>query len=276
MKRIHWKVEHKEKVATKAFDIRQKDDRLSDIACVREAMVMCLQPDLHRELKQLSQVEEWLRPIWVHLTKERAAKAAVQEHGETVGTAEIRENVIDFPKAIYPLVNPACEEEAPYKPSLADFDTGALAKELVARLLKEALTEGSALKTLVQDEIHQALEERLPEVLKPREAKARLEPLPEPKKRPKVCVIGLMSGQQHMLEREYKNEIHFFYLDGDEGGSRIRNQAATMDLTIKTNWVKGVMPSMVGVPNFTHARGMDSIRTLINSRFHIRHLAKHS
>ncbi len=60
------------------------------------------------------------------------------------------------------------------------------------RQLKEALTEGSALKTLVQDEIHAALEERLPEVLKPREVKARPEPLPEPKKRPKVCVIGLM------------------------------------------------------------------------------------
>lgn len=262
MKRIRWTPAQKQEVAERSFEIRQASNIQSDLACVRDAMKEIIPEDKWRDLTRMHEVAAWVNPIWTELNK---GLRVPKPHQTTAPTPA----VTAFPAAIQPVVNPVCEPVAQQPKTMADFATEVIAKELVSRLLKEALMDGSVLRAFVQDEIHSALEQRLPEILKPREWAPEAKAIPEVelKAKPKVCVIGLMGQQRHMLESEYKDQIHFFFLEGNEGGSRIRNQAATMDMTIKTHWVKGTLPQMNGVPNFQHARGMDSIRNLLRGKF---------
>lgn len=174
-----------------------------------------------------------------------------------------------WPQAINPLLNPA-DEITPKKITIEDLTTEMLAQELVSRLLKAVDT--STLRSLIREEVNAVLERRLPGILPPDEyVEPEALPVVSPQKKLiKVCVIGLMSKQEHLLKTEYKGEVDFHFMQGSEGQQRMKNTASMMDLTIRTKWVKGAVGSMNGVSNFVHANGLDSIRNLIHGRFKIK------
>jgi hypothetical protein len=290
MERITWSKKDKIEVAELSFKIRQNpDSAISDIECVRRAMEMLLPLEKHRKLTQMQQVQ-FVKDAWPKLMRNLAlTDTPAGVYDPAMQIKEIDKQIADskiehthapvygttqqWPRAINPVAPPQHEAQIQKKPTLEDLTTEMLAQELVSRLLKAVDT--STLKALIRDEVNAVLDRRLPGILAPDEPveveAAKAEPV-APKH--KVCVLGLMSKQQHIMREEYKGLIDFHFMEGNEGGTRVKKTAELMDLTIKTNWAHRSMPSMKGVSNFVHADGMTSIRNLIAGRFGIKSTAK--
>jgi len=290
MERITWTKQDKFEVAELSFKIRQNpDSAISDIECVRRAMEALLPAEKQRKLIQMQQVD-FVKEAWpkllrgesirpqekvptIDLTKEQATVAEADEprtdlRGKEPESSPVYGTTKQWPRAINPVAPPQHESQHQKKLNLEDLTTEMLAQELVSRLLRAVDT--STLKNLIREEVNTVLERRLPGVLSPDEYVPEKEEVVERITLPKVCIIGLMSKQRHMLEGEYKGKLNLHFLEGSEGGTRIKNTVGMMDLTIGTNWIKGTMPSMKGVPNYVHADGMTSIRTLITGRLGIK------
>lgn len=253
MARITWTPAKKLEIAQRSFEIRQQHSEYSDIECVRQAMHEVVSPEKYRDLRQMAEVD-FIMPVWTNLTKAQKEKEALMEPKPT--------NVKQFPAAIRPIVNPAVEHASVFDAvSIEDMATEVIAQELVKRLLHAV--NPTMIRSLIRDEVESVLEARIPQFLLPRQ-EPEVEEVPAERVQLKhVCVIGLLPKQKEVLETEFRDRINFFFLEGNEG-KKVKRTAETMDLTVKTKWVKGHLPDMHGVPNFVFANGLDSVRLHIN------------
>ncbi len=83
----------------------------------------------------------------------------------------------------------------------------------------------------------------------------------------KVLILGLTSSQEGMLSNEYPG-INFYFLSGMEGIRRIENTHKAVELTLKTNWVKGHL-STGGWRNLIQVNGFDGIRRALKEKFNM-------
>ena len=248
MARIFWTAAEKKEVAEASFAFREDMGFTgTDLECVREAMRSCIRPDRHRNLNTMVEVP-WVYDAWVELKRSTR-------------------QVPNIPAAIQPIVSPKVERESTPQFSLGDVSITDLFMELSKRV--EAIANPAYLRTLIRAEVNATIDRRLPGIVPP-----DLLDQPEvPKKRiviPKVAVIGLMGAQQNMLRDQYRDKVDFYFLEGKEGMTRIKNTAQSMDLTIKSRWCKGLLGSTKELEKFQATTGgLDQIRAIINRTFDV-------
>lgn len=242
-KRIFWKPEQWQLVAKRSYIIK-KDPLFqgSDIEAVRVAQREVLPANLQRPLLSMQEVIK-LRDMWEELRAQ--------------GYAQVQ-------AIIQPLSHP---ESKQVHLAIEDIPTEALMQEFFKRMLD--VLNPDYLKRLVREEANAVIDRRMPGIVPP--DPEPLEPLDEKpiERKFRVCVLGLMGAQQERLKQIYGRTIDFHFLSGSEGGNRIKSTAQVMDLTIRSKWCKGTLPSTSGWPNFTSAGdgGMETIQRLINQRF---------
>lgn len=244
MTRIFWSQAEKKEIAEASFAIRHDHSFVgTDLDCVREAMRTCIRPDRHRNIIAMSEIT-WLSESWKELNK------AVRAHHHP---------------AIKGAVHPHVERDHAPQFSLSDVSISALFQELSKRI--DDIANPAKLRALIRAEVNATIDRRLPGVVPP----DSMDVVEKPKARtvvPKVAVIGLLGQQQHLLKTQYNGHVDFHFLEGNEGMTRIRNTARTMDLTIKSKWCKGILGSTKDFEKF-HAvhGGLDQIRSIINRTF---------
>jgi hypothetical protein len=218
MTRIFWTTEEKQAVAVRAFEIKNYasfDD--SDIEAIRQAMAECLPDEKQRKLHTMSEVL-WAYDYWDELQNPQKlanGRTWVSGNGNTPAK----------PQAIQPVVNPQIEREVIPLISIKDVSVLELWTELGGRI--NQLMSGEHLKKLVQQEVNTVLERRIPGLLPVDELQSPvIQPQAEErKKKIKVCVIGLLNGQQELVKREYKDSVDFLFFDKTPSFSKVQQTA---------------------------------------------------
>lgn len=299
--RVHWTKEEKRDIALLSFKIRQNNSDITDVMCVRQAQEALLAEVRWRPFKKMAEVA-FVSDAWRKLTRGERLEgeesdahdvmdslARARDHAESIYSAvsapeygpaavPVQPEVKQWPAAIKPVVNPAVENAQPKALTVEDASIEQLMLAMMGKFLKR--TDEATLRALVRDEVNKTLERRLPGVLAPdvpfeEPTAVEIETPVERKVLPKVALIGLNDKQKEIFRQNYSNQLDLHFLEGSEGGTRIKNTVSLMDLTIRTPWPKGILPSMKNVPNYVNASGLDSARTLIMSRFGISANSKH-
>lgn len=222
MTRIVWTKADRQVVAERAFEIRMSCTTETDIDCVRRAMSEMLNTEKQRDLRGMSDFP-WMQDHWRELTKNAQSKTA---NGRVWSTPP-------KPQAITPVVNPKIENESIPEPTIKDISTMDLWAELGRRITD--MMDGSHIKQLIRDEVNATLERRLPGLLPPDELQA---PVAQPSQKErqyklKVCVIGLLNGQQELIKKEYRDTVDFLFMEKTPSIHKIQQTAHHYDWVIQ-------------------------------------------
>jgi hypothetical protein len=246
MARIFWTAEEKQAVAVRAFEIRNYasfDD--SDIEAVRQAMAECLGDEKQRKLTTMSEVP-WVRESWNELQQvQKTANGRIWVDGtHNVEVTAVKPK----PQAIIPVVNPKVEIDSipqlSVKDTLKEIPTLDLWAELGNRI--NQLMSGEHLKQLIRDEVNATLERRLPGILPPDEVQTPVVQVQAEQRvhKLKVCIIGLLNGQQELIKQEYRNKIDFLFFDKTPSLSKVKQTAQHYDFVVQmikySDQIKGV------------------------------------
>ena len=236
MKNITWTKAEKTAVAERSFEIRMSLTPETDIECVRRAMNEMLATEKQRNLRGMSDVP-WVQEEWRVLTKNAQSKTANGRVGTS--TTPTPQKV----QAIQPVVNPQIELESTPAPTLKDVPTMELWAELGSRI--NELMSGDHLKKLIRQEVNATLERRLPGILSQDDMDI---PVAQPQQEEravklKICVIGLLNGQQETIKREYSEKVSFLFMENTPSLQKIKHAAQQYDHVIQmikfSNQVKG-------------------------------------
>jgi hypothetical protein len=249
MKKIFWKPAHRLLVAQKSFLIK-RDPMFtgSDLDAVRRAQEF-LPAELHRDLGAFAMVAEWIQPMWDELADQGYSESS---------------------SFIIPTVRPAVaqEREVHRQIQIGEFDTQDLIGELMRRMTEA--TDPIRIRNLVREEVNSVLAQSLPGFVPAVEAAPEAPTHLTGPHLHRVLIIGLQGSQIEIMKTRYKGKLDLHFMSGGEGGSRVKGMVQNMEMTIRTRWCKGILESK-GWPNFTFINGgLDSIRRIINERFHIK------
>jgi len=221
MSYIKWTKADRQVVAERAFEIRMSVTTETDIDCVRRAMSEMLATDKQRDLRGMSDLP-WMQEQWRTLTKNAQSKTA---NGRVWSMPRVQ--------AITPVVNPRIENESIPEPTIKDISTMDLWAELGRRI--SDMMEGQHIKKMIRDEVNATLERRLPGLLPPDEVQLPVEQ-PSQKERQyklKVCVIGLLNGQQELIKKQYKDTVDFLFMEKTPSIHKIQQTAHHYDWVIQ-------------------------------------------
>lgn len=254
MSRIFWTEAEKQAVAVRAFEIRNYasfDE--SDIEAVRQAMYECIADDKQRQLKAMADVP-WVREKWdeLHLQK-----------GNTTNSPRTTEK----PQAIQPVVNPKIEQESIPQPTLKDVSTTDLFTELGNRISQ--LMSGEHLRKLIQQEVNNVLERRIPGLLPSDELHTPVhQPQAEQRvQKLKVAVIGLLNGQQELIRNEYRKTVDFLFFDKTPSISKIKQTAQHYDFVLQMIKYSDQIKGANQIQNFHTLGGLlTQLREFLNRR----------
>jgi hypothetical protein len=218
----------------------------SDLDAIRHAQNEVLPVAMHRNLTGMHVVKRIPEKIWPELKAQGFGAEAGDIRPIEAPTAGLR--------------------------TLADESTGDLFRELARRL--DFLNE-TTLRAIMRDEANRVLEARLPaSILRQGEPQPEqpLQAMGITRQTPRhrVCVIGLLPGQDGILTTRYAGLIDFHWLDETAGVNRVRETVERMDYTIRSRWA-GHVGNMEGQANFASAAegGMAMICRLIEQRFNL-------
>jgi hypothetical protein len=233
MAHITWTKAEKALVAERSFEIRMSVTTETDIDCVRRAMSEMLATEKQRNLRGMSDVL-WVQDQWRILTKNAQSKTANGRVWSSTPTPAPR------PQSIQPVVNPRIELESTPIPALKDVPTMEIFEELGRRI--SSMMNGDHIKQMIRQEVNAVLERRLPGVLAPDEPQE----IPQQEERAiklKICVIGLLDGQQELIKREYSEKVSFLFMERTPSLQKIKHAAQQYDHVIQmlkfSNQIKG-------------------------------------
>lgn len=253
--RIVWTKDQKIEIARRSYEIKSDPSWAdSDLEAVRVAMRELIEPEKHRQLTQMQQVE-FVLPLWKQF----------RHHGMAPRTAQ---------PAIRPVVAPAVEQDVQQKlassMTLDRYTDAQIMGEFFKRMAQ--MMDPTTQRAMMREEINACLDRRLPGMLPPdplsqpslvKEEVVHVEPKEH---LVKVAVIGLQGGQSQILARKYRGKVDFHFLGGNEGIRRIKNTVELMDFTFKTKWSKGNLDGLK-VDRMTNVNGTDSIARLLKDKF---------
>jgi len=152
---------------------------------------------------------------------------------------------------------------------IGEIQTTDLIAELMKRIADAA--DPKRIQKLVRDEVQAVLAASLPGfVAAPVEEQIETPVHLEGPHLKRVLILGLQGGQIEIMKNRYKGKLDLHFLTGSEGSNRIKGMVQNMDFSIRSKWCKGQLDTK-GWPNFTFINGgLDSIRRVINEKFHIK------
>lgn len=242
MKRIEWNPTQRQQLANRAFEHRSRG--MSKLDAIRMAQSEVLPPELHRNIVTFTMVASWVEPIWDTL-----------QHNAVYANSRI--NPVEMPTP-----QPSMD-----RPPITDIPTQDLMIELMRRVSTALDPENIA--KMVRKEVNACFERVLPGQFNPEVLEPEVQPetKTEPRARlPRVLIIGLLPGQQQVIDTKYKGVLQLTHIEGNKSGTMIRNAALQHDLTVKTQWSNSF--KMDNVPNFHNiSGGMSSITRFIDLTF---------
>jgi len=260
--RSHWTLEQKNKVARRSFELRNDPQNVNfpDLHCVRQAQDELIPEAEHRILNSTQKIQ-WVIPYWTQFTSElragvlgRLANGAVWVEPKEATLQLVKKpsklklkvvpptTEVGHPPAIQPVFNPEVEKAAQPEPKLSEFPLADLWAELGRRI--EDATSATRLQSLIRDEVNAVLDRRLPGILAP-----DVDPIDdlvqtEPQERKlKICVIGLLNGQQDLIKQEYKSRVDFLLFEKTPSLHKVQQTANHYDFVVQmtkySNHIKG-------------------------------------
>lgn len=239
MARIFWSKEEKTMVAERAFEIRKSFTTESDLECVKRAMREQLSTERQRNLISMSEVP-WVQDAWRELTKSAQLKASSPKMANGNVLTETPQVKV---RAIQPVIRTEVELASTPVATLKDVPTMEIFEELGRRI--SSLMSGDHIRQMIRHEVNATLERRLPGILAPDEFDVQVvQPQQEERQiKLKICVIGLLDGQQELIKREYSEKVAFLFLERTPSLQKIKHAAQQYDHVIQmlkfSNQVKG-------------------------------------
>lgn len=296
--RVYWTEEEREALSRQSFELYMADPNEKDHVLIDRAQRQIFAPERHRTIHSVK-VVPFVKTAWIRyllMLKQNTELPPVPPEYVPPAPPPVVEPEPETPPLIQqnwdaglePQVESAPTPEPEAKEAAPDFVTE-LMNRMSTSMLGSLLTHESV-KTLIREvatEVatqlaHQIVEQRVTGmVLIPRKTENDAGPDEEVNRTPKhdpeqrgsdrvtyrkVLILGLSNAQEQLIMHEFPG-INFFFLHGSEGKKRLEQTHQASELTIRTPWVKGVLPSTKNWRNFVNVSGMDGIRLQLKEKF---------
>lgn len=221
---VHWKDEHKTKVAEKAFALLQAFPDMKKLEAVRKAMQSELGPDLQRDLATWAMVSAWADPMLEKLDVDSRILAMEQKRAREA-QAEAERAEAERQKALR-LVDEQAEQmrklefDAAVSERVAKLSFEDLIKAFATKLARETISAiGSEFEKQMAGSIANAVAHGTSQKETTPHDEERLV-VPPATRLPLVGVVGLLNQQAEDVRKAFLGTIDFVFVKAlQEGGS---------------------------------------------------------